>query len=293
MGLLTKAAGREDPELDEMGRALLYRIRRLPPRKTTPYAALTLLKAYGFFQAGICFSLWKGIYVSYAVIGLGVEKISIHNKKLYSPQYIQSIQISGRPFIRLPNTAELGALSADKDLCYWAFPLDGENPWGALVVLGDNKNPLFNPLSLGKIIQGALEIFNPQIDQIDKIITSNSRTAPPASRPPVIPPDPLERAIAQFNKANSPFNGILLELPAGMDRDKQKAENFNKAVYNMTALLGITIILPSRRSLVLLPHPVDKELIAHRLSNSLNTKALAVFEAKTPREALDLIRSYR
>jgi hypothetical protein len=272
MGLLTKAAGKTAPELDEMGKALLDRIRRLPPRKTTPYTALSLLKAYGSFQTGLCLSLRKGNYTSYATIGLGVEKINVPWEKLYSPEN------AGKPFIKLPGAVDIGKKLTGEDFCYWAFPLDTENPWGSLVLLGDNNNPLFNPESLSRIIQGGREIFSPQID---KILIRNTQAQIP---------DPLEAVIAQYHKINSRFNGIVLDLPAGMAEDK--AEDFNKAVYNMAALLGITIVLPSSLSLILLPASLDKELIAHRLSNSLNAKALMVFKAESPKEAIGLIRSY-
>jgi hypothetical protein len=275
MGLLTKAAGKAVPELDEMGKALLDRIRRLPPRKTTPYTALSLLKAYGSFQIGLCLSLRKGNYTSYAAIGLGIEKISIPGEDLYTAE------MAGKPFTKLSGAVDPGKKLAGEGLRYWAFPLDEESPWGALILLGDNHNPLFNPQSLRQIIQGALEIFNPQID---KILTRKAQS--PASQHLANLSDPVETAITQYNKINSQFNGILLDLPA------DKAEDFNKTVYNMVALLGITIVLPSGRSLVLLPGALDKELAAHRLSNSLNVKALTVFTAESPGEALDLIRSY-
>jgi hypothetical protein len=278
MGLLTKASGKAVPELDEMGKVLLNRIRRLPPKKSTPYIALSLLKAYGPFQAGACLSLWKENYTSYATIGLGVEKISIPCEKLYSPE------ISDRPFAELSITAEVSIKLAEEGLCYWVFPLDKGSPWGALILLGDNHNPLFHPEALSQIIRGAAEIFNPQID---KILMRNTGRDAAAS---VNMSDPLEVAIAQYNKVNAQFSGILLDLPDGMMKDK--AEEFNKAVYNMVALLGITIVLPSKRSLILLPGPLDKDLIAHRLSNSLNAKALMVFKAESPGEALGFIRSY-
>jgi hypothetical protein len=275
MGLLSKAAGKTVPELDEMGKALLDRIRRLPPKKTTPYTALSLLKAYGSFQAGLCLSLWKGNYTSYATIGLGVEKINIPREKLYSPEN------AGDLCIKLSDAAGIDKKLAGEGFCYWAFPLDAESPWSALVLLGGNNNPLFNPESLRQIIQGGREIFSPQID---KILVRNTQAQYLANIS-----DPLEAAIAQYHRINARFNGIVLDLPAGTA--KGKAEDFNKTVYNMVALLGITIVLPSSRSLILLPAPLDKELIAHRLSNSLNTKALMVFKAESPKEAIELIRS--
>jgi hypothetical protein len=281
MGLLTKAAGRTVPELDEMGKALLDRIRRLPPKKTTPYTALSLLKAYGSFQAGACLSLKNGNYISYAGIGMGVEKINIPAERLYSAE------ISGRPFMQLPGSAESGTGLDGKGLSYWAFPLDGESPWGALILLGEHGSPLFHPEPLRQIIQGAPEIFNPQID---KILVRNSRNREQSAGDLSRVSDPLEAAITRYHRINAQFNGILLDLPAGVT--KGGAEDFNKAVYNMVALLGIIEILPSGRSLILLPGPLDKELVAHRLSHSLNVKTLMVFEAGSPGEALNLIQSY-
>jgi hypothetical protein len=279
MGLLTKAAGKTTPELDEMGKALLDRIRRLPPRKTTPYTALSLLKAYGSFHAGLCLSLQKENYISYASIGMGIEKISIPWEKLYSPEK------AGEPFIKLSGGIDIGKKSGGENFCCWVFPLDGESPWSALILLGDNDNPLFNPESLRQIIQGAPEIFSPQVDKIP------IQDSPgPASHYLANISDPLEAAIAQYHKINSRFNGIVLDLPAGMAKDE--AEGFNKTVYNMVALLGITLALPSGRSLVLLPGTLDEELVAHRLSNSLNTKVPMLFKAESPGEALDRIRSY-
>jgi hypothetical protein len=275
MGLLTKAAGKTVPELDEMGKALLDQIRRLPPRKTTPYTALSLLKAYGSFQIGLCLSLRKENYTSYAAIGLGTERINIPCENLYVPE------TAGQPFIKLSGALDLGKKLAGDDLCYWVFPLDAESPWGALILLGDNHNPFFNPQSLRQIIQGALEIFNPQID---KILTRKAQN--PASQYLANISDPAEAAIAQYNKINSQFNGILLDLPA------DTAEDFNKAVYNMVTLLGIAVVLPSGRNLILLPGTLDKELVAHRLSKSLNVKALMVFTAESSGEALNFIRSY-
>jgi hypothetical protein len=264
-----------------MGKALLDRIRRLPPRKTTPYTALSLLKAYGSFRIGLCLSLREGNYISYAAIGLAAEKISIPCKKLYSSE------TANKPFIKLKLSGIIdpGNKLAGDDFYYWAFPLDAESPWSALILLGDSNNSLFNPESLRQIIQGALEIFSPQIDKI--LIRNVSDPAPQHFKNI---PGPLEAAITQYNKINPQFNGIVLDFPAGMAEDE--AEDFNKMVYNMVSLLGITMILPSRRSLILLPGSLDKEIIAHRISNSLNTKALIVFKSESPGEALDIIRPY-
>jgi hypothetical protein len=279
MGLLTKAAGKTVPELDEMGKALLDRIRRLPPRKTTPYTALSLLKAYGSFQVGLCLHLRGKDYTSYATIGLGIERINIPCEELYSSE------MAGKAFVKLSGVIGPGSRLADENLCYWAFPLDAESPWSALALLGDSNSPFFNPELLSLIIRGAPEIFSPQID---KILVRKTPDPAPKSGSDIS--GPLEAAIVQYNKINAQFNGIVLDPPAGMA--EEQAEDFNKMLYNMVALLGITMVLPSSHSLILLPGTLDKELIAHRLSRSLNARALMVFEAKSSGEALDLIRSY-
>jgi hypothetical protein len=291
MGLLSRANGRRSgeeslapetgSELDEMGKALMDRIRRLPPKKTTPYTALSLLKAYGSFQAGLCLNLRKESYTSYATIGLGVKKIIIPQEKIYSPE------TSGKAYMQFDSARDLSAMFEDEQLVFWCFPLDRDSPWGAVLLLGDNNNPNFNPEFLNTIIQGCLEIFNPQID---KILMRNSSGDGAADQYPVNASDPVEVAITQYCRIHSEFNGIILDIPAGTA--EEDTEQFNKTVSGMVALFGTTVLLPSKRSLVLLARPMDKELIAHRLSKSLNTKALLVFEAGNPGEALSLIRSY-
>jgi hypothetical protein len=79
------------------------------------------------------------------------------------------------------------------------------------------------------------------------------------------------------------FQGIVLE-----NSNAASAEQLTV----MVGALGLTIVLPSARLLILLPTSLDRELIAHRLSLSLNTKALICFEADTPEKALELIQPY-
>ena len=107
MGLLSKAEGIKKPveiamgipdkdsaetqELDERGKALIGRILRIPPGPAVPYTALSLLKAYGSFQAGICFALENGSYINYTSVGLGIDKITIPKERIYSPERASSV----------------------------------------------------------------------------------------------------------------------------------------------------------------------------------------------------------
>jgi hypothetical protein len=66
---------------------------------------------------------------------------------------------------------------------------------------------------------------------------------------------------------------------------------FSARVNRMVSALGAARALPSRRCLVLFPNSIDRELLAHRLSKSLNTEVLAVFTADA-QAASKLIRPY-
>jgi hypothetical protein len=60
----------------------------------------------------------------------------------------------------------------------------------------------------------------------------------------------------------------------------------------MAGSMGLIVVLPSKRALILFPPRLDRELIAHRLSTSLATEALVCFEADNPDKALELIQPY-
>jgi thymidine phosphorylase len=81
--------------------------------------------------------------------------------------------------------------------------------------------------------------------------------------------------------------GIVLELPGGL-----RAEEFSLRVNHMVSALGAAVALPSRHSLVLFSGTIDQELLAHRLSKSLKTKALSVFTADNAQAVPDIIRPY-
>ncbi|GHU96078.1 hypothetical protein FACS189479_09750 [Spirochaetia bacterium] len=100
-------------------------------------------------------------------------------------------------------------------------------------------------------------------------------------------------AIAASNEFSDPLpgavsvQGIVLELPA-----VPGTEEFSVRVNRAVTALGAAAALPSRRCLVLFSGAIDRDLLAHRLSKSLNTQALAVFMADNIQAVSDKIRPY-
>jgi hypothetical protein len=271
MGLLSKAADKSKAELDEMGKALRDRIRRLPPKRTAPYTALSLMKAYGSFQSGLCLSLRKGVYTSYASVGLGIEKISIAAEKLYTPQNASS------KYFKLDKDETLGVRYLDSGISIWIFPLDQETPWGSVLLLGTDDTPLFNPETIAIILEGIQDIINPQID---KIIQRDLKTSSEINGSST---DSIEATIKQYYKTYPAFSCVLVE---------ESKDGFFRKVSHMVSLFGITASLPSNSSLILMPRQADRDLIAHRLKTSLKTNILAAFDADSPEEALKTLQPF-
>jgi hypothetical protein len=298
MGLLSKAAGRTgaaasetkraSAELDEMGKALRDRIQRLPPKKTAPYTALSLMKAYGSFQAGLCLSLRKGFYSSYATVGLGIEKINISGEKLFTPENIQ------KKFFKYPDPGNLGIRSLDENYDIWVFPLDRESPWGSVMLLGTANSSLFNPEIMYLILEGILNIINPQVDRIITRGTGDEKggdlSSPAASSP--------EAIINRYYKMNPTFSCLVIDSPADLSADvsvgspNMEKDGIIKKIAGMINFIGEVSALPNGRSLVLMPSVFDRDLIAHRLSASLKVKTLAIVGADDPGKVLLEIQPY-
>ena len=98
----------------------------------------------------------------------------------------------------------------------------------------------------------------------------------------------LKDKIAQYHRRNADFNCIVLEIPNSTGKDKI---NFCEKVSGIIHTAGIVIPLPSGRPLILLPPTINRELIVHRLSKSLNTSALSSFEAEDTETVLSRIHS--
>jgi len=280
--------------LDEMGKALRERLGRLSQKKTTPYTALSLLKAYGAFHIGICLSLNDGNYSSYVSVGFGIEKISIPQEIIWSETKAHN------KYFKLDSQLSIGTSISKKKLIYWVFPLDPSihstrEPWETIMILGALDPSDFNPEPVSVILD----------DVADKLLSPiDSRAFPPADPQDGIlnlaeqinqdteldfaePPSGetthhhslLEEKITQFHQMHLDFNCIVLENPAGNP-------NFCDKVSSMLDTIGTIIPLTHDRPLILFPIVMDRELIAHRLSRTLKTKILLSFAASNPENAL-------
>jgi hypothetical protein len=238
------------------------------------------MKAYGSFQAGICLFLRDGIYTSYASVGLGVETIKVPESKIYSAER------GKEKFFKYPDPGDLGIKNLDPGCDVWVFPLDGETPWGSALLLGSGGSPLFNPEVIHLIVEGILDIINPQLD---RVIRRDSRNESGEASFPAEDPSP-EAAVVRYHKMNPLFSCIVIDAP----ENSGSAENdgFHQKIAQMTRLFGITSALPGGRGMVLLPAALDRDLIAQRLSASLKTKTLAAVSADNPGTVLSEIRPY-
>jgi len=270
--------------LDEMGKALRERLGRLPQKTTTPHTALSLLKAYGAFQIGICLSLKDRHYSSYDSVGFGIEKISIPQDAVWSKAKAHD------KYFKLNFHTNLKTTNIRKNLVYWGFPLDSSihssrAPWEAIMILGIFESSDFRPEPISaildevgdKLLPVKAEPDNDEDDIVHSFEQANSGRAAPHH-------NAVEEKIAQFHQMHLDFNCIVLETPAGKT-------NFCEKVLSMIDTLGTTVPLAYDRPLILFPIVLDRELIAHRLSKTLKTKILLSFAANTPENALIRIDS--
>jgi len=276
--------------LDEMGNALSERIRRLSSNSSTPYTALSLLKAYGAFQSGICLFQKDGVYFSYTSVGMGVDKISIPQIKIWSEDKSQL------PYFKLDSELNLGTSAGHEHLAYWIFPLvpakgSSTEPWGEVIILGVAENSeLFNPKSISAIISNVADKFLIGAKRALSESAGNTNTPAQSSyKSGTEDTDTLKEKIADYHHIYPELNCILLELPEAID-EVEKAD-FCKKVSNMLSMTGTVLSLPGGLPLILLPNQVDRDLIAHRLSKSLKTKSLMSFEADSPENVYSEIQS--
>ena len=270
MGLLSRAADKtsaaplspvteneEEFFPDEMGKALIERILRLPQTSATPCTALSLLKAYGSFKAIFCLALKFGVYTSCASVGFGIAKLSIPVEEIWSAEK------AAKKYFKIESGKNLEIASDGEAQSYWIFPMDqpGSNsaenkssePWERVMLLEVSDSPGvnsdFNPKSVSAIVSGISGSIFASANQ------KASETSPEMNA--------LEEKITQFHECYPDFHCLLFE-PAPSAGEDEKA-GFYKKVSEIVDHAGSVIPLPSNRPLILLPAAADRELIAHRL----------------------------
>jgi len=93
----------------------------------------------------------------------------------------------------------------------------------------------------------------------------------------------IESNCVEYNN----FNCILFENPSNAE-DKTL---FCQKVNTMIDKMGTVTSLSTGRPLVMLPLSIDRELIAHRLSKTLNAKILLSFQADSSEIIINRINS--
>ncbi|GHU51386.1 hypothetical protein FACS1894200_11500 [Spirochaetia bacterium] len=95
----------------------------------------------------------------------------------------------------------------------------------------------------------------------------------------------IRKEIYRFNETFPVFHGIVLEsLPAS------ESSQLGTRAAKMISLLGVSIVLPQFRALILLSGALDRELIEHRLCKSLNAQSLFSFKIDNAERAFALIK---
>lgn len=310
MGLLNKVFSKElSLELSEAGKALRDRLIRLSSKNSSAYTALSLLKGYGSFKIGACLELKDDAYKSYASVGLGVGKISI-------PAVSAELPGEKQPFFKIPNPESLGFKFFTPGMNFWMFTLDELRPCCYLLFAVEEDGSGFNPQTIALLLPETNKVFFPpespmepvpdgfdldlpkeitnEEEEIPEEIIQENETSTEAV--PVLKVEVEETAegvrakIAGYHQSNFNFQGVLLEAPEGSPKNSDAS--FPERVSVMAGALGLIVVLPSKRVLILFPLHLDRELIAHRLSTSLVTEALVCFEADNPDKTLELIRPY-
>ena len=97
----------------------------------------------------------------------------------------------------------------------------------------------------------------------------------------------LNKRISEYQKIYRIFGCILLE---SKEAEKGKADLCEK-LSKMTGDWGIASPINNSHALILLPTEMDRDLIAHRLSKSLNAEPVMSFRAISPEYVINRINS--
>ena len=272
-------------ELDTAGTALRDRILRIPPGANVPYTALGLLKAYGSFQAGICLYLEDGCYISYASVGIGIEKITIPYDHVFTPDR------TAVNYFRFDEEEKKQLEFLDCGMDIWCFLIDRENPCKYILILGCTGSLLLNPHSISLILQSIQSIISPkerkepepEIITVNEVINVNQSEPQPALQPDL--QSGLQPALEKYFDMNETSEGLIIDIPS----DKT---NWILKLKNMISHFAMVEPLPGDYCLVIFPKSYDSGLISHRLKNSLKTGISLVFSCENPAEALKAIQPF-
>ncbi|MHB9293723.1 hypothetical protein Holit_02853 [Hollandina sp. SP2] len=319
MGLLYKAVSKYTLKLDDPGKKLRDRILRIAEKGTTPYTALSLLKTYGSFQCGICLCLIEGAYTSYASVGLGIEKTVISPEQF--PSGLSGLAPWEDPaqrnlYYKIGSPALLSITAIEAHAIIWAFPLDDEQPCKYILLLAEEGLPPgagqheefpFNPPKIARIlgdIRGALRAL-PKTCSLARKTPQKASDEPRRAHKHEANRASEQKSLTQQTPDQKGPKSPVLDVPGEIRRfySRKPLQNTVQGilfalsgdaapVLPVLAPLGSVIPVAAGYLVVLFQKPVDRELLAHRLSHSLGLSTVVSFEADTPEHLLVLLRRY-
>jgi hypothetical protein len=119
---------------------------------------------------------------------------------------------------------------------------------------------------------------------------TSGNASKPVSGKVIIPKENLgvlKKRISEYQKVYRIFGCILLEDRAQESGKTDLYEKLTKVTGNM----GSAGPVNSDHALILLPSEMDRELIAHRLSKSLNAEPILSFRAVSPEYVINRINT--
>ncbi|MDR1302555.1 MAG: hypothetical protein LBK43_08835 [Treponema sp.] len=307
MGLLYKAVSQNAIKLDDKGKMLRDRILRIAQKGASPYTVLSLLKTYGSFHCGICLRLIDGMYTGYASVGMGIEKTVIPPERFppgLNGSGSQESPVQRMLYYNIGSPAMLSISSMDPQTSIWAFPLDDKQPCLSMLLLAEEASPHssavqsgdspFNPRLMARILMDISVVLRapekescPESTSPDKVLEPHvlkhqtQALNPPEARG-IDPLDLHQEICRYYASTQSLVQGILFAFSG------DKAQ-----ILPMVAPWASLIRVSATYLLALFQKPLDRELLAHRLSNGLGLSTVLTFEADTPDALLSLIGPYR
>lgn len=104
-------------------------------------------------------------------------------------------------------------------------------------------------------------------------------------------PSELKNEIIKYCNTYTSVHGIVISYPPHYDAEKE-GESFNQQLNRIITALGTAVSLPSGHSLILFSNTVDQDLLAHRLSKSLEAEIPVVFQSDNAASVVEYIRPY-
>lgn len=260
-GLLVRAKGARRPSAAfarqeaSLAETLVDRILRLAVHDTTPYTALSLLKAYISFKEGLCLRRSGASYTCYAAIGLDSELLCLPAEGLSLGDFKSPTRLKAAD-------AGLSCMVSDSDL--WLFPLDLEG--AALLILTENPRL---PLEANELLP---------------VLT--------AIKPKLLPPAEPEKTDTLEYFLNSSFSALPSGSASVLVMSGDRIEETAETLQTLLSSSGAARRLGSDKLLLIFPARLDAELIGHRLRKSLGLTVVSTFPVEGTEEAVRLLAHF-